>query len=293
MGLICIRKVEKMITDAKSYTDSVESAAEYIRKSIPSGKEIPSVCIVLGSGLAPLASECEDVISIPYGDIPGFPVSTVPGHEGRLLIGTLEGKRVFMMSGRFHYYEGYDTSLCTLYVRVMSRLGVKLLFLTNAAGGLLDEMKPADLMAIEDHLSFFCDSPLRGPNLDDFGVRFPDQSFVYDKECIALLMDSAKELNINLHRGIYSYSKGPQYETPAEIRALKMLGVGAVGMSTVPEAIVASHCGMKVAAVSCISNLAAGISKTALTHEEVMENANKSSRSNCDLVKTFIRKWSC
>ena len=282
-----------MITDAKSYMNYVSSAADYIRNAIPADKEIPSICIVLGSGLAPLASECDDVISIPYGDIPGFPVSTVPGHEGRLLIGTLEGKRVFMMSGRFHYYEGYDTSLCTLYVRVMSKLGVKLLFLTNAAGGLLDEMKPADLMTIEDHMSFFCDSPLRGPNLDDFGVRFPDQSFVYDKDCIALLMDSAKELGINLHKGVYSYSRGPQYETPAEIRALKMLGVGAVGMSTVPEAIVASHCGMKVAAVSCISNLAAGISKTALTHEEVIENANKSSRSNCDLVKTFIKKWSC
>ncbi len=281
-----------MISDKDAYMNYVDSAAEYIRNAIPSGLEIPSVCIVLGSGLAPLASECTDTMSISYADIPGFPVSTVPGHEGRLIIGDLEGKKVFMMSGRFHYYEGYDTSLCTLYVRVMSNLGVKLLMLTNAAGGLLDEMNPADLMVIEDHFSFFCDSPLRGPNLDEFGVRFPDQSFVYDKDCIELLMKSADELGIRLHKGIYSYSKGPQYETPAEIRALKMLGVGAVGMSTVPEAIVASHCGMKVAAVSCISNLAAGISKTALTHEEVMENANKSSKSNCDLVKTFIKKWS-
>ena len=282
-----------MITDVASYMSSVDSAAEYIKGFLPSDKEVPSVCIVLGSGLAPLASECEDCISIPYADIPGFPVSTVPGHEGRLLIGTLEGKRVFMMSGRFHYYEGYDTSVCTLYVRVMSRLGVKLLFLTNAAGGLLDEMNPADLMVIEDHFSFFCDSPLRGPNLDEFGVRFPDQSFIYDKECVKLLLETSRELGITLHKGIYSYSKGPQYESPAEIRALKLLGVGAVGMSTVPEAIVAAHCGMKVAAVSCISNLAAGISKTALTHEEVMENANESSRSNCDLVKNFIKKWSC
>ncbi|MCR5528528.1 MAG: purine-nucleoside phosphorylase [Saccharofermentans sp.] len=272
--------------------NSVRSAADYIKGFLPADKEVPSVCIVLGSGLAPLASECEDCISIPYADIPGFPVSTVPGHEGRLIIGTLEGKRVFMMSGRFHYYEGYDTSVCTLYVRVMSKLGVKLLFLTNAAGGLLDEMKPSDLMVIEDHLSFNCDSPLRGPNLDEFGVRFPDQSFIYDKACVELLLETSRELGITLHKGIYSYSKGPQYESPAEIRALKMLGVGAVGMSTVPEAIVAAHCGIKVAAVSCISNLAAGISKTALTHEEVMENANKSSRSNCDLVKNFIKKWS-
>lgn len=279
-----------MITDKEKYLEAVSTAAEYIRKNIPSDRQVPKICIVLGSGLAPLASECTDPISLPYAEIPGFPVSTVPGHEGRLIIGKLEGKDVFLMSGRFHYYEGYDTSVCTFYVRVMSKLGVEILFLTNAAGGLLDEMEPADLMAVTDHLSFSCMSPLIGPNLDEFGVRFPDQSFVYDKDLIATLASCAEELGIRLHQGVYSYSKGPQYETPAEIRALKLLGAGAVGMSTVPEAIVASHCGMKVAAVSCISNMAAGISKTALTHEEVITNANKASASNCSLVRAFVRK---
>ena len=279
-----------MINDVNAYMTAVNNAAEYIRKNIPADRKIPKICIVLGSGLAPLASECTEQISLRYADIPGFPVSTVPGHEGRLIVGKLEGKDVFLMSGRFHYYEGYDTSVCTFYVRVMSKLGVEVLFLTNAAGGLLDEMNPADLMVITDHLSFNCDSPLRGPNLDDFGVRFPDQSFVYDKDLVELLAECASELGIRLHKGIYSYSKGPQYETPAEIRALKILGAGAVGMSTVPEAIVASHSGMKVAAVSCISNMAAGISKTALTHDEVIENANKASASSCALVRRFVSK---
>lgn len=279
-----------MITDVNAYMTAVNKAAEYIKEKIGSDRNVPERCIVLGSGLGPLTEECTDVISLPYAEIPGFPVSTVSGHEGRLLIGRLEGRDVFLMSGRFHCYEGYDSTVCTFYVRVMSKLGVKLLFLTNAAGGLLDEMKPNEFMAITDHLSFHCASPLVGPNLDEFGVRFPDQSFIYDKDYIDTLTECASELGIVLHKGVYSYSLGPQYETPAEIRALKILGVGAVGMSTVPEAIVAAHCGMKVAAVSLISNLAAGISKTKMTHEEVMMSAKKASADNCALVKKFISK---
>ncbi|MCQ2532668.1 MAG: purine-nucleoside phosphorylase [Saccharofermentans sp.] len=278
-----------MIDNVTNYMKSVNDSADYIR-TVLNNSEMPEICIVLGSGLAPLASMCEDVISVPYGDIPGFPVSTVPGHEGRLIIGTLEGKKVFMMSGRFHYYEGYDTSICTLYVRVMAKLGVKTLVLTNAAGGILEDMEPADLMAISDHLSFNCDSPLRGANLDEFGVRFPDQSCVYDREYLSLLEECADELGIHLHSGIYVYTKGPQYETPAEIQVYKSMGAGAVGMSTVPEAIVASHCGIKVAAVSCVTNLAAGISPNPLTHEEVMVNAAKASDNSCNLVKAFIKK---
>ena len=278
-----------MIDNVAEYMKSVDSSAEYIR-TVLNNEVVPEICIVLGSGLAPLASMCEDVVSIPYGDIPGFPVSTVPGHEGRLIIGTLEGKKVFMMSGRFHYYEGYDTSVCTLYVRVMAKLGVKTLVLTNAAGGILEDMEPADLMAISDHLSFNCESPLRGANLDEFGVRFPDMSCVYDRGYLAVLDECARELGINLHSGIYVYTKGPQYETPAEIQVYKSMGAGAVGMSTVPEAIVAAHCGMKVAAVSCVTNLAAGISPNPLTHEEVMVNAAKASDNSCNLVKAFISK---
>ncbi|MCQ2527544.1 MAG: purine-nucleoside phosphorylase [Saccharofermentans sp.] len=278
-----------MIDNVAEYMKSVDSSAEYIR-TVLNNEVVPEICIVLGSGLAPLASMCEDVVSIPYTDIPGFPVSTVPGHEGRLIIGTLEGKKVFMMSGRFHYYEGYDTSICTLYVRVMAKLGVKTLVLTNAAGGILEDMEPADLMAISDHLSFNCESPLRGANLDEFGVRFPDMSCVYDREYLSILEECANELGINLHSGIYVYTKGPQYETPAEIQVYKSMGAGAVGMSTVPEAIVAAHCGIKVAAVSCVTNLAAGISPNPLSHEEVMVNAAKASDNSCNLVKLFISK---
>lgn len=275
-----------MIISASDYMKSVADAAEYIKAHTEG--EIPSVCIVLGSGLAPLVSMCENVTSIPYAEIPSFPVSTVPGHEGKLIIGNLSGKRVYMMSGRFHYYEGYDTSVCTMYVRVMKQLGVNTLVLTNAAGGIGEEMQPADLMVIQDHLSFFCDSPLRGQNLDDFGVRFPDQSNVYDPEYIDIIEKCAIELNINLHRGIYVYCKGPQYETPAEIQVFKALGASAVGMSTVPEAIAASHCGMRTVAVSCITNLAAGLSPEALTHAEVMQNASKASGDSCRLVSAFI-----
>ena len=277
-----------MISDPINFMEQIKTAALYIEGFCDD--EVPSICIVLGSGLAPLADDVEDVIEIPYSDIPGFPVSTAPGHSGKLLIGRLGGKKVFMMSGRFHYYEGYDTTMCTMYVRVMAYIGVETLYLTNAAGGILSQMKPADLMAIDDHISFMCDSPLRGANLDDFGVRFPDQSFVYDREYLELLDECAQELNINLHRGIYAYTRGPQYETPAEIQMLKAMGAGAVGMSTVPEAIVASHCGMRIVAVSCVTNLAAGISDNILTHEEVIVNAGKASNASCSLAKLFISK---
>jgi len=280
-----------MQNSSSEYLKNIDSATSYIKDVCKDYLDVtPAICIVLGSGLAPLASMCEELASIPYASIPGFPTTTVPGHEGRLILGKLSGKLVFLMSGRFHYYEGNDYQTCTFYVRVMRKLGVSSLLLTNAAGGILPEMKPADLMAINDHISFFCDSPLRGENLEDFGPRFPDQSDVYDKEYLKLLHKCANELNITLHDGVYSYSRGPQYETPAEIRALKVLGAGAVGMSTVPEAIVASHSGMRIVAISCISNLAAGISKNKICHSEVIENAAKSSSDSCMLVKKFVEE---
>ncbi len=277
-----------MIDSARTQTEAVYKAAYYIKSKISEG-DIPSICIVLGSGLTPLADECEIELSIPYANIPDFPVSTVPGHEGRLIVGTLEGKRVFMMSGRFHHYEGYDTSVCAFYVRVMKNLGVNTLYLTNAAGGIAESINPAELMAVTDHLSFFCDSPLIGPNMDDFGVRFPDQSQVYDPEYIDLLMEIADREGIKLHKGIYAFMQGPQYETPAEIRALKNMGADAVGMSTVPEAITASHCGIRVVAVSLISNKAAGLSDKRLSHEEVMECAAKASSDSGKLARLFIK----
>lgn len=277
-----------MIDSELRVTQAIYKAADYIRSKISEG-DIPSICVVLGSGLSPLADQCEVEISIPYDNIPGFPVSTVAGHEGKLIIGSLEGKRIFMMSGRFHHYEGYDTSTCAFYVRVMHLLGVKTLYLTNAAGGIGDDINPAELMIVTDHLSFLCESPLIGPNLSDFGTRFPDQSQVYDPEYIDMLSKIAQEAGLPVHKGIYAYMRGPQYETPAEIRALKMMGADAVGMSTVPEAVVASHCGMRIAAVSLISNKAAGLTKEKLCHEEVMACAAKASDDSCKLARLFIK----
>ena len=255
-----------------------------------SDRGIPSVCIVLGSGLGPLSKMAEEAIEIPYKDIPGFPVSTAPGHKGSLIIGKLSGKPVFMMNGRFHYYEGYPMETVTFYVRVMGRLGVKALLLTNASGGINLEMKVPELVAIIDHLSFNAEPVLRGPNISEFGTRFPDQCHVYDPELTDILVNSARDLNIRISRGVYAYSKGPQYETPAEIRALRLLGADCVGMSTVPEAIAASHMGIRVAAMSCITNMAAGISGNALSEQEVLDNAALASENSCALVKEFVNR---
>lgn len=276
-----------MIKDKDTYLENILRACDYLRENL--NGDIPAICVVLGSGLAPLADYVHVLQEFPYEDIPCFPLSTAPGHQGKLIYCDVDGKKVFLMSGRFHYYEGYDPSICTFYVRVMSRLGVKALFLTNAAGGMLDDMQPSDLMIVEDHISFFCESPLRGPNLYGFGERFIDQTHVYDQEFIHLLTELAKVNDIRLHKGVYCYTKGPQYETPAEIRMLKNLGVGAVGMSTVPEAIVAVHSNLRVVALSCITNLACGISKTPLSHNEVLENAEKASANSCQLVISFIK----
>ena len=190
-----------MITDISEFIKTVDVAAEYIR-GVLAGKEIPSVCIVLGSGLGPLSSMAEDAIEIPYKDIPGFPVSTAPGHKGSLLIGTLSGKPVFMMNGRFHYYEGYPIETVTFYVRVMGRLGVKALLLTNASGGINLDMKVPELVAITDHLSFHAEPVLRGPNIAEFGTRFPDQCHVYDPELTDTLVNCARDLKIRISRGV-------------------------------------------------------------------------------------------
>lgn len=278
-----------MITDITEFIKRVDGAADYIRSAL-SNKTLPSVCIVLGSGLGPLSKMAEDAIEIPYKDIPGFPVSTAPGHKGSLIVGELSGKHVFMMNGRFHYYEGYPMETVTFYVRVMGRLGVKVLLLTNASGGINLEMKVPELVAITDHLSFNAEPVLRGPNIEEFGTRFPDQCHVYDPELTDTLVNSARDLNIRISRGVYAYSKGPQYETPAEIRALRIMGADCVGMSTVPEAIAASHMGIRVAAMSCITNMAAGISGNPLSEQEVLDNAALASDNSCALVKEFVRR---
>ena len=278
-----------MITDIKAFVERVDGAADYIR-SVLSDRTVPAVCIVLGSGLGPLSKMAEDAIEIPYKDIPGFPVSTAPGHKGSLIAGQLSGKPVFMMNGRFHYYEGYPMETVTFYVRVMGRLGVKILLLTNASGGVNLEMKVPELVAITDHLSFNAEPVLRGPNIAEFGTRFPDQCHVYDPELTDTLVNSARDLNIRISRGVYAYTKGPQYETPAEIRALRVMGADCVGMSTVPEAIAASHMGIRVAAMSCITNMAAGISGNPLSEQEVLDNALLASENSCALVKEFVNR---
>ena len=280
-----------MVTDTKEYIKRIDGAADYIR-SVLSNRDLPEVCIVLGSGLGPLSSMAEEPLEILYKDIPGFPVSTAPGHKGSLIVGKLSGKQVFMMNGRFHYYEGYPMETVTFYVRVMGRLGVKALLLTNASGGIGLDMKVPELVAITDHLSFYSESVLIGPNIDEFGTRFPDQCHVYDPELTDLLVNCARDLQIRISRGVYAYSKGPQYETPAEIRALRILGADCVGMSTVPEAIAATHMGIRVAAMSCVTNMAAGISGNPLTEQEVLDNAALASDNSCALVKEFIKRLS-
>lgn len=278
-----------MIEDKAKYLEAVRIAGDYI-KSLLGGRKVPEICIVLGSGLGPLADICDQYFTVPYSDIPGFPRSTAPGHAGKLITGSLSGKDVFMMSGRFHYYEGYPVETVAFYVRVLGSIGVKTLVLTNAAGGINTEMVPPEFVAIEDHIGFLADPVLRGPNLEEFGTRFPDQSNVYDKELISILEECAKDLGVKLSRGVYAYTKGPQYETPAEIRALRIMGAACVGMSTVPEAVCASHMGLRIAAVSCVTNMAAGISKGPLSEKEVLDTAAAASEQSCALIKEFIRR---
>jgi len=244
--------------------------------------------LVLGSGLGQLADGIEDPVIINYSDLPGFPQSTVPGHAGRFIIGRWSGHNVAVMQGRFHYYEGYDIAETVLPIRAMQALGVKNLLLTNAAGGMADGMRPGDLMLITDHISLWAESPLRGPNLDEFGSRFIDQTSVYDQEYQTIMKKQAIALGINIHEGVYSWCRGPQFETPAEIRLLKLVGASAAGMSTVPEAITAAHGGMRTVAVSCITNLAAGISGQKLSHEEVMETGAKAADATIALITSFL-----
>ncbi len=252
--------------------DKLKNCYEYLRARVPF---VPKIAVVLGSGLGDYADNIRVEYEIPYGEIPGFPVSTVAGHDGRFIFGYIGEVPVVCMKGRVHYYEGYDITDVVLPARLMKLMGAKILFLTNAAGGLNRAFHAGDLMMITDHISSFVPNPLIGPNLDELGVRFPDMSFVYDRELQGVIRTCAKELEIDLQEGVYVQLTGPSFESPAEIRMLGHLGCDAVGMSTVVEAIAARHCGMRVCGISCISNMAAGISDTELSHEEVQEAADK------------------
>ncbi|NCC64811.1 MAG: purine-nucleoside phosphorylase [Spirochaetia bacterium] len=269
--------------------DKMQEAAMYITSRI--GTEPVSIGMVLGSGLGSLADELEDAVAISYKDIPFFPVSTVFGHKGRLVVGMLEGKRVMCMQGRFHYYEGYGMDQVVFPIQVMHALGIEQLLVTNAAGGVNISYAAGDLMLITDHIRLIADNPMRGPNCDKLGQRFFDMSNAYDKDLMALAQKEAERLGIALQRGVYMFFAGPSYETPAEIRAARALGADAVGMSTVPEAIAASHMRMKVLGISCITNMAAGILDQPLDHIEVMETGEKAKEAFTALVRSVTRIW--
>ena len=234
----------------------------------------PSVAVVLGSGLGNFAKTVDVKAELPYSEIEGFPVSTVPGHAGKFIFGYINEVPVVLMQGRVHYYEGYPITDVVLPTRLMKMMGAKVLFLTNASGGINPAFHAGSLMLLKDHVSIFAPNPLIGANIEELGTRFPDMSHVYDEELQEIIRSTAKENDIELFEGIYAQLTGPSFESPAEIQLLHKLGVSAEGMSTVEEAIAANHMGMKICGVSCVSNLAAGMNSAPLTHEEVQEAAN-------------------
>ena len=236
---------------------------------------VPAIALVLGSGLGNYGEQIRVVQTVDYHEIEGFPVSTVQGHKGRFLFGYIEDVPVVAMQGRVHYYEGYAMSDVVLPIRLMHALGARILFLTNAAGGVNPEFAAGDFMLIKDQIASFVPSPLIGPNLDELGVRFPDMSQVYDKRLMEIIRKTAEKLCIPLQEGTYIQLTGPNFETPAEVRMCRILGADAVGMSTACEAIAANHMGMKVCGISCISNLACGLTENPLSHQEVQETADR------------------
>lgn len=264
----------------------MKKTVDYIKSKIGDFK--PEIAIVLGSGLGELADEyCE--IKLAYSEIPDFPVSTVKGHNGNLVFAKVNGKNIMMMQGRFHFYEGHSMQTVTYPIKIMKKLGVETILITNAAGGVNPYFKPSSLMIIKDHINFMGTNPLIGPNDDTLGERFPDMSEVYTKSLREIAHTCSKNLNIPVEEGIYIALTGPTYETPAEVNMVRTLGADAVGMSTVPEAIVASYLKMKVLGISCICNSAAGISTVGLSHKEVLEAAEKAKTNFKKLVLEIIK----
>jgi len=273
---------------AISIYDQATEAARYIAAA--SLGRTPRVAVVLGSGLGGVAETLQDGVEIPYSEIPHFVSSTVQGHEGKLLIGSIGGVDVALMKGRVHFYEGYSMDQVTLPIRVFNLLGITSLILTNAAGGAAPHLAPGSLMAITDHINLMGDNPLRGPNDDRFGPRFPDMTAAYTPSYLEAAHAVAREIDVVLFEGVYMALRGPSYETPAEIRMMRKLGADAVGMSTVPEVIVARHCGMKVLAVSCITNIAAGMSSAQIDHSEVMVVGERAGKQLSELIVRLIPK---
>ena len=266
-----------------------EQSARFLRERI--GCQ-PVLGLVLGSGLGALADDLTDAVRIPYEEIPGFPRSTVASHAGQLAVGKLSGKPVAMLCGRFHFYEGYDMATAAYYVRVLKLLGVRGLLLTNAAGGVNLTYRPGDFMLIADHIKLCAESPVRGVHDPVWGERFFDMSRVYDPALRRMAQEAAEQMALPLHEGVYFYMAGPQFETPAEIRAIRTLGGDAVGRSTVPEVIVAAQCGLPVLGLSCITNMAAGmVADRVVSDEEVTETAGAVSARFRELCRRVVDKW--
>ncbi|MCU0286167.1 MAG: purine-nucleoside phosphorylase [Acidobacteria bacterium] len=268
--------------------DQIEEAVNFIKNR---ANFQPKAGLVLGSGLGEFAETLDDKIFIPYEDIPHFKKVSVLGHAGRLVLGKISGKHVIVMQGRYHYYEGHDIKEVVFPIRVLCRLGVEKLLLTNASGGINPMLNPGDLMIIRDHINMMGINPLRGENDERLGLRFPDMSRVYDEDLAALIAETMEMMGMGVKKGVYLALSGPSYETPAEIRMLGVIGADAVGMSTVPEAITARHMGAAVAGISCVCNLAAGISKNPLSHKEVTETANRVKDEFIRLLSAVIPKF--
>lgn len=269
----------------EKYIEKIEEAVKYIK-----GKTDyrPEIGMVLGSGLGSIAEDIQDAVVIPYSEIPNFPISSVVGHAGNLVIGRLQGRIVFALQGRVHFYEGHSMKYITFPIRVMLMLGIKKLLVTNACGGVNETFTPGTLMLISDHINFMGASPLTGENYDVFGPRFPDVSYCYSKKYRDIAMLAKNEIKTPLREGVYCAFMGPAYETPAEVKFAKIIGADAVGMSTVPEVLVAKHGGMEVLGISCITNMAAGILDQPLDHKEVVEIAAMVHNDFVKLIKIIL-----
>lgn len=277
-----------MIKMKYTYTyNYFKESADYILSKI---NYQPEIAIILGTGLGTLADEIIDPVVVDYKDIPNFLVSTVQSHAGKLIIGELYGKKVVCMSGRFHYYEGYDFEQLVIPVRVMHLLGVKTIILTNAAGAVNTSYKPGEIMIIKDHIKLMGASPMRGPNMEEFGPRFFDVSDMYTEELRHVAKECAETIGMKINEGVYYFCPGPQFETPAEIRAIRTLGGDAVGMSTVTEALTAAHCGMRVLGLSLITNMAAGVLNQPVTSEEVDETGAMASNQFKEFISEILKK---
>ena len=270
-----------------SVLERLNKAADYIKTKTDAS---PKIGIVLGSGLGVYVERIQDPTVIPYEDIPGFPQTSVEGHDGKLIIGKTEGVDVAVFQGRFHFYEGHALEDVVMPVRVLSMLGVEKLILTNASGGINESYAPGDLVCITDHINMTGNNPLIGPNYAELGPRFPDMTRAYDPELREMIHNAAKNIGIDLKNGIYAGVLGPTYETPAEIKMLKTIGGDLVGMSTVPEAIAAHHAGLRVTGIACVTNMAAGIGGEKLTHEDVKLVAQKAMQKFSDLVSAAVKE---